>query len=96
MEEMARMPHRGQARDGHAMASKAICPTLDAAFKTKGTGAVGDGQRTLLQSLTEARHLMEMFRRQVSTEETKPKLARLINRLDKISAEISKFDTAEK
>jgi site-specific recombinase XerD len=51
---------------------------------------------TLLHSLTEARHLMEMFRRRVCSEETKPKLARLINRLDKITAEISKFDTAEK
>ena len=49
----------------------------------------------LLNSLAEAHRLMEMFRRQVSTEETKPKLARLINRLDKISAEISKFDMAE-
>jgi AraC-like DNA-binding protein len=51
---------------------------------------------TLLHSLTEARHLMEMLRRQMSNEEIEPKLACLINRLDKISAEISKFDTAEK
>ncbi len=50
----------------------------------------------LLHSLTEARHLMEMFRRQMRSEETKPKLARLINRLDKISAEISQFNMADK
>jgi len=37
MAEMARMPHRGQARDGRPMASKAICPALD-----RGSG---NGQR---------------------------------------------------
>lgn len=51
---------------------------------------------TLLHSLAEAHRLMEMFRRRVDNEETKRKLARLVNRLDKISAEISKFDKAEK
>jgi site-specific recombinase XerD len=45
----------------------------------------------LLRSLSETHHLMEMFRRQMCAEETKPKLARLINRLEKISAEISKL-----
>jgi integrase len=50
----------------------------------------------LLHSLAEAHRLMEMFRRRVNNEETKRKLARLVNRLDKISAEISKLDTAEK
>jgi site-specific recombinase XerD len=54
------------------------------------------GIPTLLQSLVEAHHLMEMFRRRVQSERTKRKLARLLNRLDKISAEISKFDKAEK
>jgi len=38
---------------------------------------------------------MEMFRRRIDSEETARKLACLINRLDKISAEISKFDKAE-
>jgi len=51
---------------------------------------------TLLHSLAETHRLMEMLRRRISSEETKRKLARLINRLDKISAEISRFDTAEK
>ena len=54
------------------------------------------GIPTLLHSLAEAHHLMEMFRRGVHIEGTKRKLVRLANRLDKISAEISKFDGAEK
>ena len=47
------------------------------------------GIPTLLHSLTEAHHLMEMFRRRAHNEETNRKLARLLNRIDKISAEIS-------
>jgi len=54
------------------------------------------GIPTLLHSLAEAHHLMEMFRRRVHSEGTKRKLARLVNRLDKISAEISEFDEPEK
>jgi site-specific recombinase XerD len=51
---------------------------------------------TLLHILGEARHQMEMFRRQLPREEMRRKLARLTNRLDKISAEMSEFDKAEK
>ena len=53
------------------------------------------GIPTLLDSLAEAHHLIEMFRRQSHSEGTRRKLARLVNRLDKISAEISEFDQAE-
>jgi hypothetical protein len=49
------------------------------------------GIPTLLQTLAEAHRLMEMFRRKTCAEETKSKLARLINRLEKILAEISNF-----
>lgn len=54
------------------------------------------GIPTLVHSLAEARHLMEMLRRQLPSEGTRRKLARLINRLDKISAKMSEFNTAEK
>jgi site-specific recombinase XerD len=54
------------------------------------------GIPTLLHSLAEAHYLMEMFRRQLHSEGMKRKLARLTNRLDKISAEMSEFDKAEK
>jgi hypothetical protein len=54
------------------------------------------GIPALLHSLAEAHHLVEMFRRRVHSEGTKRKLARLVNRLDKISAEISKYDEPEK
>jgi site-specific recombinase XerD len=50
----------------------------------------------LLHSLAEAHHLMEMMRRQLSSEEMRRKLARLTNRLDKIAAEMSEFNKAEK
>jgi site-specific recombinase XerD len=78
-------------REYHQARAKVRFPVIPKINKPQNTTQIP----TLLHSLTEARHLMEMFRRQVSTEETKPKLERLINRLDKISAEISKFDTAE-
>jgi site-specific recombinase XerD len=54
------------------------------------------GIPTLLHSLAEAHHLMEMFRRQLHSEGMRRKLARLINRIDKISAEMSEFDKAGK
>lgn len=54
------------------------------------------GIPTLLHSLAEARHLMEMTRRQLDDGDLRRKLARLTNRLDKISAEMSQFDKAEK
>jgi site-specific recombinase XerD len=78
-------------REYHQAREKMRFPVIPKINKPRNTAQIP----TLLHSLTEARHLMEMFRREVSTEETKQNLARLINRLDKISAEISKFDKAE-
>jgi len=46
---------------------------------------------TLLHSLSEAHRLLEMLRRGIGSKETERKLARLINRLDKISAAVSKL-----
>jgi site-specific recombinase XerD len=54
------------------------------------------GIPSLLRSITEAHHMMEMFRRQLDDEQLRRKMARLINRLEKISAEMAKFDKAEK
>ena len=79
-------------REYHQAREKMRFPVIPKINKPQNTAQIP----TLLHSLTEARHLMEMLRRQVRSEEIKPKLARLINRLDKISAEISKFDAAEK
>jgi hypothetical protein len=39
------MPDRGQAGDGRQVASKEICSTLDAAFRTKGPWAAGNRER---------------------------------------------------
>jgi len=54
------------------------------------------GIPNLLQSIAEAHHMMEMFRRQLDDEQLRRKMARLINRLDKISAEMSEFHKAAK
>lgn len=54
------------------------------------------GIPTLCQSLIKAHHLMEMFRRQLDDEQLRRKLARLNNRLVKISSELSQLDKAKK
>jgi site-specific recombinase XerD len=54
------------------------------------------GVPTLLQSIAQTHHRMEMFRRQLEDELLRRKMTRLINRLEKISTEISKFYKAEK
>ena len=46
------------------------------------------GAPTLLHSIAETRHLMEMLRRQLEDERLRQKMGRLINRLDKISSEL--------
>ena len=50
------------------------------------------GVPSVIHSLAEAHHLMEMFRRQAQDDGTNRKLARLLNRLDKITAEVSGLD----
>ena len=42
----------------------------------------------VLRSLAATRHLLEMFRRQLESEKTQRKLARLANRLAKVEAEL--------
>lgn len=49
--------------------------------------------REILQSLTDVRHLIEMYRRQLADEKSSRKIARLVNRLVKISAELGRSDT---
>jgi hypothetical protein len=66
-------------------------PAIPEINKTKNTLRVP----TLLHSLAEAHRVLEMLRRGIANKETERKLARLINRLDKISAEVSKFSQAE-
>jgi hypothetical protein len=52
--------------------------------------------QALRELLGEARQTMEMWRRRITNEKAKRKLARLTNRLCKISAELSKVDEKEK
>ena len=54
--------------------------------------APGTSMQALQGLLNEARHSMEMWRRRLANETAKRKLARLINRLSKISAELSRLD----
>jgi site-specific recombinase XerD len=50
----------------------------------------------ILQFLSAARHLLEMFRRQLSDEKTSRKLHRLDKRLDAVAAALRSVNTAEK
>lgn len=54
--------------------------------------APGTSLQALQGLLDEARHSMEMWRRRITDEKAKRKLARLTNRLSKIFAELSKLD----
>jgi|WetSurMetagenome_2_1015567.scaffolds.fasta_scaffold20423_2 site-specific recombinase XerD len=58
--------------------------------------ASGNRLQSLQELLDEARHGIEMWRRRITDEKAKRKLARLINRLSKISAELSSLDEHEK
>jgi len=51
---------------------------------------------TVLQSLLATRHLLEMFRRQLTNKKPSRILARLANRLAKIAAELGAFPTDPK
>ena len=51
---------------------------------------------TVLQSLSATRHLLEMFRRQLTNKKASRNLARLANRLAKIAAELGAFPTDPK
>jgi len=48
------------------------------------------------QALTAIRHLLEMYRRQLTDEKTSRKVRRLDGRLQAVAAEVQKLDTAEK
>jgi site-specific recombinase XerD len=58
--------------------------------------APGNRLQALQELLDEARHGIEMWRRRITDEKAKRKLARLNNRLSKISAELSRLDENEK
>jgi site-specific recombinase XerD len=66
------------------MAGRHVIPTL------KQTSATGF--QSLRELLVEARHRIEMHRRQLTNKKVCRTLARLINRLTKISAELNKLD----
>jgi integrase len=79
-------------REYHRAREKMRFPAIPQINKPQKTFGVP----TLLHSLAETHHLLEMFRRGLHSEGTKRKLTRLVNRLDKISAEISEFDKPDK
>lgn len=54
------------------------------------------GLQTVSQSLVTARHLLEMYRRQLDHKQSRRKIARLINRVTKVLAELAHLDTPEK
>jgi len=79
-------------REYHRARQQMRFPTIPQINRTRKNMGIP----TLLQSLTEAHYLMGMFRRQLHTDGMRRKVARLMNRLGKISAEMSKLDEAEK
>jgi hypothetical protein len=51
------------------------------------------GIPTITQHLTTIRHLLEMYRRQLSDVRIRRKLERLTNRLTKIATEVNELDS---
>jgi hypothetical protein len=70
------------------MAGHHVIPTLKPTAATEF--------QTLQQLLVEARHRIEMHRRQLTNKKVCRTLARLINRLTKISTELNRLDEKEK
>lgn len=58
--------------------------------------ATGDGLQALQELLTEARHRIEMWRRNLVHEKAKSKWARLTNRLSKVATELRRLLEEEK
>jgi integrase/recombinase XerD len=74
-------------REYHRARQEMRFPTIPKITRTRENLALP----TLLHSVAETHHLMEMFRRQLEDAHLQRKMAHLINRLEKISSEISKF-----
>jgi site-specific recombinase XerD len=60
------------------------------------TGTTAAGLAGIRQALTAIRHLLEMYRRQLTDEKTSRKVRRLDSRLLAVAAEVQKLDTTEK
>jgi hypothetical protein len=60
------------------------------------TGTTAAGLAGIHQALTAIRHLLEMYRRQLTDEKTSRKVRRLDSRLLAVAAEVQKLDTTEK
>lgn len=57
---------------------------------------INAGIPAITKSLAVSRHLLEMYRRQLSDEHARRKLLRLENRLTKIAAEVQNLSHAQK
>jgi site-specific recombinase XerD len=79
-------------REYHRARQEMRFPTIPKISATRENLAIP----TLLVSVAETHHLMEMFRRQLEDGHLQRKMAHLINRLEKISSEISHFEKAQK
>ena len=62
---------------------------------THPLNGMAPGIPTITQYLTAIRHLLEMYRRQLSDVKIRRKLERWTNRLAKIAAEVDELDSAE-
>lgn len=60
------------------------------------TSSTAAGLGGIRQALTAIRHMLEMYRRQLTDEKTSRKLRRLDSRLLAVAAEVQKLDTTEK
>ncbi len=78
---------RGETLTPQATALSALNPAVNANIPTIPA---------ILQSLACARHLLEMFRRQLSDEKTRRKLHRLDKRLFAVASELHSLNTPEK
>ena len=73
------------------VAERYTVPQISAPTQSTAAGLAG-----IRQALTAVRHLLEMYRRQLTNEKTSRKLRRLDSRLLAVVAEVQKLDTAEK
>ena len=64
--------------------------------RTAPTGSTGVGLAGIHQALTAIRHMLEMYRRQLTDEKTSRKVRRLDGRLLAVATEVQKLDTTQK
>ena len=58
--------------------------------------SASSGPPGIRQALAAARHLLEMYRRQLDDEKSRHRLQRLENRLTAIASQLERFGAAEK